>query len=138
MHHGYDTSGWYVGQVEPDSDMSTPIAPPIDSTTTVPGEPRARWWRFAWSIEAFPAPVVPDSVEMWQARAELIDRDLLDPVLAAIDAIEDPKQRRLAHNKFEFAGRVNRADPLFQQLSQALGLSDPQLDELLISAAARQ
>lgn len=138
-HFGYDDAGWFTGLVEADSPNSTTSPPPLDSTTTTPGELRANWWKSAWTLLPFPAPVVPDSVWMWQAREELIERGLLDQVYAAIDEeFTDAIANRKARNRFEFDTRCNRSNALFQILRVRIGLSDQQLDELLISAAARQ
>lgn len=81
-----------------------------------------------------PAPVVvvPDSVEMRQARLELLDAGLLDAVDSAVTAAG-----RSAKIEWEFALTVKRAHPLFPAIQQQTGLTDAQVDDLFVRAAAR-
>ena len=84
------------------------------------------------------APIVPASVAMWQARDELIERGLLDAVNGALASIADPTERLRAQSKFEYSSTLRRDDPLLLQMRQALGWSDAELDDMFISAGARQ
>lgn len=141
--YAFDSAGWYAGLVpeptgdaKPDPLRCTPVAPPIDSTTTTAGEKRAQWWKSAWTVQPYLPRPVPAEVPMWAAREVLILRGLFDAVVAAIDGIKDPTEQRLARNRFDTAGNARRADPWLQYLAQQLGLTDPQLDELFLAAQA--
>lgn len=79
-----------------------------------------------------PPPVVPQSVEMRQARLELFDAGLLDDVEAVIAAAG-----RAAQIEWEFAQRVERSHPLIAIVQQQNGLTDDQIDEMFIRADAR-
>jgi hypothetical protein len=85
---------------------------------------------------ADPALVVPQSVAMWQARAILIEDDMLDDVSALLEAISDEKARKLALAKFEYSSTVRRDDPLVTQVIPQLGKTEAQIDEMFIRAAA--
>jgi hypothetical protein len=80
-------------------------------------------------------PQVPQSVTMRQARAALIEADLIDAVEAAINAIPDAKARRLARNVWEQSTTVERNRGLVSQMAPALGLTSAQIDALFIAAA---
>jgi hypothetical protein len=80
---------------------------------------------------------VPEFIAMWQARAELIERELLDDVNAAFAAIPDAKQRAMAQAKFEYSSTMRRDDPLLEYMKPILNWSDSFLNELFIAAAAR-
>lgn len=54
--YAFDSLGWFSGPVPEDTPHSTPIAPPISSVTTVPGEQRARWVRYAWRVYPYAPP----------------------------------------------------------------------------------
>lgn len=82
-----------------------------------------------------PAPV-PDNVTMRQARLALLGAGLLDDVDAAIAAIPNETQRRAAQIEWEYATTVERASPLIGQLAPALSLTEAQMDQLFIAAAA--
>lgn len=59
MHYAYTAEGWYAGPVADDTPGSTPIAPPLESVSEIPGDLRARWYRYEWRVEPYTAPVVP-------------------------------------------------------------------------------
>lgn len=80
---------------------------------------------------------VPDEINARQGRIELIHAGLFDKVEAAIAAIADEKERRIAQEKFS-GGSWSRDDPLFTGLAKALGLSPEQVDGLWRNAAARR
>jgi hypothetical protein len=81
------------------------------------------------------APEVPQQVAMWQARAILIEDDLLDDVNAALAAIPDEKARKLAQAKFEYSSTVRRDDPLVTQVIPQLGKSEAEIDAMFTRAA---
>lgn len=78
---------------------------------------------------------VPQQVTMRQARLALLRAGLLDNVDAAIAAIPDPVQRKVAQIEWEYATVVERNSPLIQQLTPALGMTEAQMDELFAAAA---
>lgn len=82
-----------------------------------------------------PAPIVPESVAMWQARAILIEDDLLDDVNDILAAIPDEKSRKLAQAKFEYSSTVRRDDPLVTQVIPQLGETEAEIDNMFIRAA---
>ena len=79
-----------------------------------------------------PAPVVPEAVTRFQARAALAQAGLLDGVNAMIEHPDTPLIVRLA---WADALEFRRRSPTVLSLSGALGMSSAQLDELFISAA---
>lgn len=79
--------------------------------------------------------VVPAIVTMRQARLALLGAGLLQQVDLAIDALPEP-QRSAARIEWDYSSEVHRDRAFVQQLGQALGLSDEQLDALFIQAAA--
>jgi hypothetical protein len=82
-----------------------------------------------------PAPAVPESVAMWQARAILIEDDLLDDVNSILAAIPDDKARKLAQAKFEYSSTVRRDDPLVTQVIPQLGKTEAEIDGMFVRAA---
>lgn len=82
-----------------------------------------------------PALVVPQSVAMWQARAILIEDDLLDDVNAVLARIPDEKMRKLAQAKFEYSSTVRRDDPLVTEVIPQLGKSEVEIDQMFVRAA---
>lgn len=81
-------------------------------------------------------PAVPGSVAMWQARAIMIEDDILDDVNAELAAIPDEKARKLAQAKFEYSSTVRRDDPLVTFVIPKLGKSEAQINGMFIRAAA--
>ncbi|MGC4366496.1 hypothetical protein [Hydrogenophaga sp. R2] len=77
----------------------------------------------------------PRVVTMRQARRALLEAGLLQQVDLAIDALPEP-QRSAVRIDWEYSSEVHRDRAFVQQLGQALGLSDEQLDALFIQAAA--
>jgi len=77
----------------------------------------------------------PAVVTMRQARLALLGAGLLQQVDLAIDALPEP-QRSAARIEWDYSSEVHRDRAFVQQLGQALGLSDEQLDALFIQAAA--
>jgi hypothetical protein len=78
---------------------------------------------------------IPQSVTMRQARLALLGAGLLSSVDAAIDSLPEP-QRSAALIEWEYSGEVHRNRAFVIQLGGALGLTDAQLDDLFIAAAA--
>lgn len=82
-----------------------------------------------------PAPAVPSTVTMRQARLALLEAGLLDDVEPALAALPQG-ERRAAEIEWEFAATVERASTLTSQLAAALGLDAAALDELFLKAAS--
>lgn len=78
-----------------------------------------------------PAPAVPQSVTMRQARLALLAAGLLDSVQTAIAAAG-----AAAGIEWEYAQTVDRDYGLVPAMAAALELTDEQLDALFIAAAA--
>lgn len=93
-----------------------------------------------WDGETFtkPAPAtapVPQAVTMRQARLALYGASLLQTVNDAIAAMTGA-QGEAARIEWEFSSEVRRNQPLVIALAPALGLTDAQIDQLFITAAA--
>lgn len=81
-----------------------------------------------------PAPVIPQSVTMRQARLALHAAGLLSGVDAAIAAMTEP-DKTAAQITWEFAATVDRGFGMVPQLAAALGMTETQIDDLFIAAA---
>lgn len=81
-----------------------------------------------------PAPEVPQSVTMRQARLALLGAGLLAQVDAAIDQLPDP-DKTAARIEWEYSQEVQRDKPFVQMLAPALGLTEQDLDALFVQAA---
>ena len=81
-----------------------------------------------------PAPSVPQSVTMRQARLALLKAGKLDAVNTAI-ANMPGSEGEAARIEWEYAQEVRRDSPLAAGLSAALGLTDETLDNLYKVAA---
>jgi len=84
-----------------------------------------------WVIRgAEPEPeLVPSVVTRRQGRLALLNVGKLDDVEAAIDAIEDPAQKRAAQIEYE-ADTWERSNPFLQALWSQLGGTEQELDDL--------
>jgi len=86
-----------------------------------------------------PAPVivpsVPASVSMRQARLALLGAGLLSSVDAAIAAMPSPA-KEAAQIEWDYASEVQRDNALIASLASGLGLTEAQVDDLFIAAAA--
>jgi hypothetical protein len=78
---------------------------------------------------------VPQVVTRRQARQALLLAGLLDSVQAAISAIPDTTQRRLAQIEWDDSQNFERQRPLLVSLATALGLTSAQLDQLFVTAS---
>jgi len=77
-----------------------------------------------------PTPAIPQVVSMRQARLALLEAGLLTQVSAAIQSAGE-----VAVIEWEYARELRRAHPLTQQLSDALGITEQQLDDLFTLAS---
>lgn len=82
-----------------------------------------------------PAPTVPASVKMWQARAVLGTMGLDKQIDARLGAMPGP-EGFAARAAWEYAADVGRESPLVVALAKALGLTEAQLDQLFVSASS--
>ena len=94
--------------------------------------PGSRWVNGEW-MPALPA--VPQAVTMRQARLALEAVGKLDDVDTAIAALPLPT-RKLAQIEWEYSNEVQRHNGIVSQLGPALGLTDNDIDDLFIAAAA--
>ncbi len=77
--------------------------------------------------------VCPASVSAYQARIALLNAGLL----AAAEALmADPATEAVARIAWEHATVFERSSPFIVTLAPALGLSEAQVDDLFIAAAA--
>lgn len=81
-------------------------------------------------------PDVPQVLTRAQAIGALILAGLDEAVDAAIDAIEDPTQRKLVRNDWTNRLTFERDNPTLLALAKGLGLSSLQLDNLFIQGKA--
>lgn len=81
-------------------------------------------------------PVVPDAVTRRQGRLALLEFGRLDDVESAIEAIEDPTQRRAAQIEYD-ADTWERSNQFLQDMWAQLGGTPAQLDDLFILAASK-
>jgi len=78
-----------------------------------------------------PPPVVPLSVTPRQVRLLLLSQGLLANVEAMIAASDEATQIT-----WKYASEFRRDDPLLEGLAKQLGLTDEQIDQFFIAAAA--
>ena len=81
-----------------------------------------------------PAPAVPSSVTMRQARLALLGAGKLAAVQTAIDALSEPT-KTAAMIEWEYSNEVQRHNGLVASLGPALNLTSEQIDTLFIEAA---
>lgn len=82
-----------------------------------------------------PTAAVPERVTMRQARLALLQAGQLDSVESALQAMTGDVGRA-ARIEWDFSSEVWRYKPFVLQLTDALGLSESQVDDLFIAAAA--
>ena len=78
---------------------------------------------------------IPESVTMRQARLVLLQQGILDDVETAINTIEDEATRRAVQIEWEYALDVRRDWPALQMVTQQLGITDEQLDQMFLLAS---
>jgi hypothetical protein len=90
---------------------------------------------FVHVLEDAPAPVVPVSISMRQARLALLQAGLLSAVEAAINDLTEP-DKSAARIEWEYATEMRRDHALIAALAAEMQLSEQQIDGLFIAAAA--
>lgn len=78
------------------------------------------------------APAIPQTVTAFQAKAALLQADLLNDVEAMM---ADPETPRIVTLAWTEALHFERQSPTVQSLGSALGLDDAALDSLFVAAA---
>lgn len=87
-------------------------------------------------VEPEPEPEpVPRVVTRRQGKQQLVVAGLDEQVEAAIDGIEDATERKLTRIWYDDAETWERDNEQLAVLSQALGLSDDEVDALFVEAA---
>lgn len=81
-------------------------------------------------------PAIPQCVTRAQGKAALIGAGLWTQVLAYVDGIADPTQQALARVALDDTTEWRRDSPFLAAAATALGLTDQQLDDLFVAAAA--
>jgi hypothetical protein len=90
------------------------------------------WGRVITAADKAKVPV-PASVTPYQARIALLNVELL----ATVDALmADPETDQAARIAWEYATSIERQSPFIEALAPALGLTEQQIDDLFITAAA--
>lgn len=80
---------------------------------------------------ATPPVAVPQSVDMWQARAALRAAGKLDAANAVIAAAGNPT----LSDAWEYGNTITRGSPAIASLGAALGLTDADIDGLFVAAS---
>lgn len=124
------------------------IAPPAHDPDTQRLEPLApvkvgSTWEPRWQVvDLTPAEIaaiakakVPASVTMRQGRLALLAAGKLAQVDAAIASLPEP-QKSAALIEWNYSNELQRGNAFVATLGAALGLSDAQVDQLFITAAA--
>lgn len=79
---------------------------------------------------------IPASVTARQIRLWLVQHGIsMAAVEAAIDAIPDATTRDTVRVEWEYAPYVERSHPWLVPMAQALGLTEPQIDQAFREAA---
>lgn len=114
----------------------------VDSLDAIPGLIAADTGGIGDSVVdgvIVPAPAppvpVPQSVTMRQARLALHAAGLLSSVDAAIASMQEPTKTAAAI-EWEYASAVERNAGLVPAMAAALGMSEADIDDLFIAAAA--
>ncbi len=138
MKYRFNKYGWFTGLGN--GPRSTDVAPPTLSLTEVPGEPRANFIGVAgreWEVWPYAVPPadrpettpVPDKVTMADFRVALYNAGLEATVAAYHASLTNPEKSRVKL-RWEYQSDIKRRGGV----SQDLGLSDSQLDNLFIAA----
>lgn len=133
MFYSASTNGFYAERI---NKVMPPDAVPVNEATyrQFAGQQVAPGPDGQPTIPTQNTPAPPAVVTMRQARLALLSMGLLaavDPVIAALPS----PQREAAQIEWEFAATVERDSDLLTGVSQAIGLTAAQLDQLFTLAA---
>ena len=78
---------------------------------------------------------IPIQVTMRQARLALLQAGLLDDIETAINSIEDETIRKSIQIEWEYAMDIRRDWQALKLVTQQMGMTDDQLDELFLTAS---
>lgn len=133
----YDKSFVYLSEIEIKDEFQTF---PINSTETAPPIPSSG--EFAvfngaeWAIVTEKPTIhkaIPDIVPMSKARLAIFKSGLTDAVTSAIDALPEPPKTEVLI-EWEYSTKVTRANPLVVLLTNNIGLTKQEIDDLFILA----
>lgn len=91
--------------------------------------------KFVHDLQDEPPPPVPSVVSMRQARLALHAAGLYSQVNGAIASLEEPG-RTSAEIEWEYATEMRRDHQLIAMIGAALGMTEPEIDELFVQAGA--
>lgn len=83
----------------------------------------------------YQSPPAPTKVPIRKARKILRSAGLLGQIEELLNAIPG-EQGANARDDWEYSSEIDRGNPTFQLLAQGLGLTEQQIDELMIAADA--
>jgi hypothetical protein len=117
--YAYDSAGWYTGTVPEGSASATKVTPPIASVTEAPGEPRARWMRYAWRVQAYAPPPAPPVLvaygfddDGWYAGTTAVDAPNSTPIAPRLlSTDETPGEPRARWIGYAWVIRLNPTPP---------------------------
>lgn len=130
MRYAIVTNGIVTNTIEAEADYAASIG-------AMPAANAGIGWLYAdgvFTAPPAPAPMVPQSVTMRQARLALLGAGLLPSVNAAIAAMPEP-DKSAAQITWEFAATVDRSFGMVPQLAAALGMTEAQIDDLFVAAS---
>ena len=78
---------------------------------------------------------IPARVTMRQARLALLQAGLLDDIELAINNLEEPTLKRAVQIEWEYAQDIRRDWQALIMITEAMGMTEEQLDELFIAAS---
>lgn len=111
-------------------DTSSDWNPP-DGHTAIPDDELPPGW-----LHAEETAPVPQSIAARQIRLWLVSRGIgLAAVEAAIDSIQDAKQRDMVRVEWEYAPYVERSHSMLVPLAAALGMDEAAVDQAFREAA---
>lgn len=140
MKYNFDLYGWFTSE---DNGRHTEVEPPTLSETTGSGELRANWTGYEWVLLPYatpipnpePKPPVPESITPRQGYIILSRYGLLAPVKAYFAALEGQEGEE-AQIELEFAQEWKRTWPTLINAATSFGLTEEQIDQMFIEAAA--
>jgi hypothetical protein len=115
--------------------------PPVEpGMILVEGPPENKdgvWWQ-TWVQNPAPPPAppsVPQEISLWQFRAALKLNGNFERVQYALAQLQSPESI-LAAELFEYGNKIYRESELSRQIIKILGVTEEQVDNLFIQAAA--